>query len=140
MQKNRYYLFGIALTLLVLLILGNDYIRRDNAITVALLTMADETIGAIEEVACGVFFEGKDQDHCFQDAAIRQGDASVCEKIKGETFSKLAGNPPRDKCYMLIAVKKKDITLCGKIKGGLISYTPKMCLEKVAMGALAGKK
>ncbi len=75
---------------------------------------------------------GKDQDHCFQKAAVELSDPDMCDKIKAKTFTVYQGPAPRDKCYMLIAEKTGDPDPCFKIIGGKISYTRQECLYKAA--------
>ncbi len=91
-------------------------------------------IGAIEEIGCG-FLDGKDQDHCYQDAAVRGSNFDACDEIKAESFTELQGPAPKDKCYMRVAEKTGDPSGCDKIKGGLISYSKEECLQKAAITA-----
>ncbi|MFZ6015629.1 MAG: hypothetical protein ACOYUZ_04740 [Patescibacteria group bacterium] len=87
-------------------------------------------IGAAEEVACG-FISGKDQDHCYQDAAKRKDSFDTCAKIKAETFSALEGPATRDKCYLQVSEQKGDPSGCEKIEGGMISYSKEECVNSV---------
>lgn len=82
-------------------------------------------VGDIEGVLCDMF---PDSDHCFQNAAISEGQDENCEKIKGEGFKSSGSNPPKDKCYLLIAENTGDLSKCDQIKGGLMSYTREECI------------
>lgn len=96
------------------------------------LFMMSGCLGDLEEIGCG-FLDGKNQDHCYQDAAMRQEDPDVCAKIKAESFSDYEGPAPRDKCYLRIASETGDPSPCSKIEGGMISYTPEECYWKAAL-------
>jgi len=85
-------------------------------------------VGAVEEFGCG-FIDGKNQDHCYQDAAKRNESFVTCDKIKAETFSALEGPATRDKCYLMVAEQKGDPSGCEKIEGGMISYTKEECVN-----------
>ncbi|MDF1497111.1 MAG: hypothetical protein P1P90_03545 [Patescibacteria group bacterium] len=87
-------------------------------------------VGSIEELGCG-FMGGKDQDHCYQDAAKRKESFETCAKIKAETFSALEGPATRDKCYLQVAEQKRDPSGCEKIEGGMISYTQEECVNSI---------
>jgi hypothetical protein len=87
-------------------------------------------VGSIEEIGCG-FMSGKNQDHCFQDAAKRKDSFETCGKIKAETFSALEGPATRDKCYLQVAEQKRDPSGCEKIEGGMISYTKEECVNSI---------
>ncbi len=91
-------------------------------------------IGEAEEVACG-FVSGKDQDHCYQDAAKRKESFETCAKIKAETFTAMEGPATRDKCYLQVAEKTGDASGCEKIEGGMISYTKEECYIAAAKTA-----
>lgn len=73
----------------------------------------------------------KDQDVCYQTAAIQESRAELCEKIVGKNFLGASSNPPRDKCYLKIAETSGDLASCNQIKGGLMSYSREECLIKV---------
>lgn len=70
-------------------------------------------------------------DHCYQGAAVQEGQSEECEKIKGEGFS--GSNPPRDKCYLMIAENTGDYSACDQIKGGPMSYTKEECILGAAV-------
>lgn len=70
-----------------------------------------------------------DQDHCYQSAAVQNGNPEDCEKVKGEGFS--GSNPPKDKCYLQIAENTADAEVCDQIEGGIMSYTKEGCVEGV---------
>jgi len=80
-------------------------------------------IGSFMEAFCGWM---PDSDHCWQNAAVQEGDPDGCEKVEGKDFS--GSNPPQDKCYLLIAENTGDIDACDNIKGGLMSYTREECI------------
>lgn len=87
----------------------------------------DEVVGSAEEVACGGL-SGSDRDHCYQDAAVRMSDPSLCEEIEY--------GPPRSKCYMRIAEKEGDSDLCEKLMiypGSSGEYSRLECYQKVAV-------
>lgn len=87
-------------------------------------------LGNLEAAICD--FLG-DSDHCFQSAAIQEGESEECEKIKGKDFASGGSNPPRDKCYLLIAENTGDLSACNNIKGGMLSYTREECILGAAM-------
>ncbi len=125
MKKQSWYM--VVIIFVVLVLISFFYIAFTDALLVA----------EVQGWACPIL-SGKDEDHCFQDVAVKKKEPALCEKIKGESFSPLEGNPPRDKCYMKIAVELGDPSICSNIQGGLISYTPEMCLEAVATGYVPG--
>ncbi|MDT8358448.1 MAG: hypothetical protein RQ758_08110 [Methanomicrobiaceae archaeon] len=87
----------------------------------------DEVVGSAEEVACGGL-SGSDRDHCYQDAAVRKSDPSLCEEIEY--------GPPRSKCYLRIAEKEGDSALCGKLMiypGSSGEYSRLECYQRVAV-------
>lgn len=87
-------------------------------------------VGTINEWACQFY---DNPDHCLQNAAIQDADASTCEKIKGEDFSDSGSNPPKDKCYLRIAENTGDLSACDKIEGGMYSYTKEECILSTAV-------
>lgn len=82
-------------------------------------------VGTINEWACQFF---DDPDHCYQNAAVQDGNPDACKNIKGEDFSDSGSNPPRDKCYLRIAENTGDLGVCDKIEGGAYSYTKEECI------------
>src|SRR6056297_364002 len=87
-------------------------------------------VGTINQWACQFF---DDQDHCYQNAAIQDGDPGACEKIKGGDFASAGSNPPRDKCYLKIAENTGDLSVCDNIEGGAYSYTREECILGTAV-------
>ncbi|MDO8468215.1 MAG: hypothetical protein Q7S29_00455 [Candidatus Peribacter sp.] len=85
-------------------------------------------LGELMAVMCDFL---PDADHCYQAAAIQEGQVEECENIKGEGFK--GSNPPRDKCYLLIAENTGDYSACDQIKGGLMSYTREECILGAAV-------
>jgi hypothetical protein len=85
-------------------------------------------LGDLIAVMCDFFPDG---DHCYQTAAIQEGQTEECEKIKGEGFK--GSNPPRDKCYLLIAENTGDYSACDQIRGGMMSYTREECILGAAV-------
>jgi hypothetical protein len=83
-------------------------------------------LGDVMEIFCDV---GPDPDHCYQAAAVQEGDPADCEKVAGEGFS--GSNPPRDKCHLQIAENTGDPSVCDNIEGGFMSYSKEECLENV---------
>ncbi len=86
-------------------------------------------LGEIQYILCGTVI---DSDHCFQGAAVQEGNPDKCEKISGEGFESAGSNPPKDKCYLLIAENTGNMDACDKIQGGMMSYTKEECLQNVA--------
>lgn len=86
-------------------------------------------LGDIQYILCGTVI---DSDHCFQGAAVQEGDPDKCEKISGKDFEGMGSNPPKDKCYLLIAENTGNMDACDKIEGGMMSYTKEECLQNVA--------
>lgn len=86
-------------------------------------------LGDIMEVFCEV---GPDSDHCFQSAAIQEGDSEGCEKIAGEGFS--GSNPPKDKCFLQIAGNTGDPSVCDGVEGGFMSYSKDECITAALRG------
>lgn len=85
----------------------------------------------ITELWCN--FAWDESWHCYQTAAIQQGNSEWCEKInQPEEFKKAWSNPPKDKCYLQIAEKTNDPDVCNKIQWWLFSYDKKECFENVA--------
>lgn len=83
-------------------------------------------IGGFEELACLIV---PDPAHCYQGAAVDQGDSDDCEKVEQpEKFKAMGSNPPKDKCYMMVAQNTGDLDACDKIAGGLMSYTREECI------------
>lgn len=85
-----------------------------------------KNIARVEKFGCR-FIEGKDRDHCIQDAAIRGSDADRCDQILAADFTEMQWPAPRDKCYLLIAEKTGDSSVCKNIVWGLISYSQEEC-------------
>lgn len=81
-------------------------------------------LGDVMEIFCEA---GPDSDHCYQTAAVQEGDPDGCDKIAGEGFS--GSNPPRDKCFLQIAGNTGDPTACDGVEGGFMSYSKEECLE-----------
>jgi hypothetical protein len=86
-------------------------------------------LGEIQYILCGTVI---DSDHCFQGAAVQEGNPDKCEKISGKDFEGMGSNPPKDKCYLLIAENTGNMDACDKIEGGMMSYTKEECLQNVA--------
>lgn len=84
-------------------------------------------LGNLMGIACDLV---PNADHCYQAAAIQEGQSEECEKIKGEGFK--GSNPPRDKCYLLIAENTGDYSACDQIRGGPMSYTREGCILNAA--------
>jgi hypothetical protein len=82
-------------------------------------------VGTINQWACQFF---DNPDHCYQNAAIQDGDPDACEKITGADFAEAGSNPPKDKCYLKIAENTGDLAACDKINGGMYSYTKEECI------------
>ena len=87
-------------------------------------------VGDIMGVVCDFI---PDSDHCYQGAAVQEGDDSGCEKISGEKFKDMGSNPPRDKCYLQIAENTGNLEACKKIKGGPMSYDKDECILSTAL-------
>lgn len=88
-------------------------------------------LGEVESVGCG-FLEGKTQDHCYKDAALRSNDPAKCEEIQGAGFQ--FGNPAKARCYQELALETSDASLCAKISGGGSTGTTKEeCYQKLAI-------
>ncbi len=81
-------------------------------------------LGDIMEIFCEV---GPDSDHCYQAAAVQEGEPNGCDKIAGEGFN--GSNPPKDKCFLQIAEHSGDPTACDGVEGGFMSYSKEECLE-----------
>jgi hypothetical protein len=94
----------------------------------------NQLTGSAEEIGC-YFLNGEKADHCYQDAAVRQGDPAVCAKIKAENFTAVQGPAPRDKCYLRVAAATGDPAGCANIEGGAISYSLQECLYRAAITA-----
>lgn len=82
-------------------------------------------VGTINEWACQFY---DNPDHCYQNAAVQDGNPDSCENIKGEDFADSGSNPPKDKCYLRIAENTGDLGVCDKIEGGPYSYTKEECI------------
>ena len=83
-------------------------------------------IGGVEGLICSFLPES---EHCFQGAAVDQGDADECAKVEQPAkFKSMGSNPPKDKCYLMIAQTTGDLEACKKIAGGLMSYTQEECI------------
>ncbi|MFZ2189349.1 MAG: hypothetical protein WA057_04945 [Candidatus Magasanikiibacteriota bacterium] len=82
-------------------------------------------VGDLQSLLCDFL---PDSDHCFQSAAIQEGQVEECEKVSGENFKDTGSNPPRDKCYLLIAENTGNLDACKQIKGGPMSYTQEECI------------
>jgi len=67
--------------------------------------------------------------HCYQGAAVDDGNADKCAKVGvPDQFKGLGSDPPKDKCYLMVAENTGDLTACDKIMGGLMSYTREECI------------
>ncbi|HBU07593.1 MAG TPA: hypothetical protein DEB09_05975 [Candidatus Magasanikbacteria bacterium] len=89
-------------------------------------------VGDLQSLICDFL---PDSDHCFQSAAIQEGQIEECEKVSGANFKDTGSNPPRDKCYLLIAENTGNLEACKQIKGGLMSYTKEECFLSVAVSS-----
>jgi hypothetical protein len=88
-------------------------------------------IGGFEGIAC-LFIP--DSAHCYQGAAVDNGDPGDCEKVvQPEKFKDLGSNPPKDKCYLMVAQNTGDLDACDKIAGGPMSYTKEECFLTVSV-------
>ncbi len=118
---------------------GIDLILKASVISVVSLLFlqfiifgcVDRVAGQAENIGCS-FIAGKDQAHCYKDAAIRASDGSTCEKIVAEANS--WENPPKSSCYHEVAVKTGDASLCAKM-GPAFAYSddPGECYQDVAV-------
>ncbi|MDD4333288.1 MAG: hypothetical protein PHT51_04210 [Patescibacteria group bacterium] len=123
-------MLGIAvvwlLTIIVIWIIKKGLGKKASLTAVVLLCplLLTGCVGDLESAIC--LLMGDDADHCYQGAAVQEGDPYGCEKIEGEGFQ--GSNPPRDKCYLQIAENTGDLDVCDKIKGGLMSYTREECI------------
>lgn len=93
-------------------------------------------IGKIENAACSALPEGDMQEHCYQDAAVRAQEATICESITGDEFTAAQGNPRRNKCYRRVAEKTGDFELCDKLTPGSMAETKNGCFMLVAISEL----
>jgi len=85
-------------------------------------------VGRAFSVLCP--FLGGNEGHCYQRAAVFDGDPDLCQDIKQPEEWKQAGsNPPKDKCYLMIAEKTGDSSVCQYIEGGLGSYSQEECYQ-----------
>ena len=88
-------------------------------------------IGGSEEMGCEL---APDPAHCYQDAAVSQGDADICDKVvQPEKFKDMGSNPPQDKCYLMVAENTGSLDACEKIKGGLMSYSKDDCILEISL-------
>ncbi|MFH0891683.1 MAG: hypothetical protein V1867_02790 [Candidatus Falkowbacteria bacterium] len=85
-------------------------------------------VGELLGVVCDFI---PDADHCWQGAAVQEGDPYGCEKIEGKGFS--GSNPPKDKCYLQVAENTGDLSACDRIEGGPMSYTREECILGAAV-------
>lgn len=88
-------------------------------------------LGWLEGNVCDVT---PDSEHCFQGAAVDEGSADACAKVKQPAkFKDMGSNPPKDKCYLMVAENTGDLEACNKIAGGLMSYTREECILGAAV-------
>lgn len=80
---------------------------------------------ALTDIFCDMWLV-ENLDHCYQGAAIQEGDREECEKIKWEWF--VGSNPPKDKCYLLIAENTGELGACDSIEWWNMSYTKEECI------------
>lgn len=88
-------------------------------------------LGDVTQISCGFISDGKNQAHCYQQAALQKNDETLCDKApQADEFKKAGSNPPQDKCYYMVAQNKQNPQICKKIKGGLLSYSMEECIDK----------
>jgi hypothetical protein len=75
-------------------------------------------LGDVMEVFCA---GTPDSDHCFQTAAVQEGDTGNCEKIEY--------GPPNDKCHLMIAENTGDPTACEGMGEAFMGYSKQECLS-----------
>ncbi len=132
-----YIVAGIALVWFVVLAIVKLLKRKDLANKAALVLFVvfapfvlTGCVGDLQAMLCDFL---PDSDHCFQGAAVQEGDADGCEKVSGEKFKDVGSNPPRDKCYLQIAENTGDLEACKKIKGGPMSYDKDECILSTSL-------
>lgn len=86
--------------------------------------------GRLNYLSCGLV-NSRQQDQCYQWAAIQASELEWCERITGAVFVGLPANPMRDKCYLQIAKTVGKLEACDQIKGGLMSYSREECLQAI---------
>ncbi len=122
-----FILTGIWLAALIVLKLTR--LRAKTAVVLVMLLLGPMVltgcVGQFMAIACDFF---PDSEHCWQGAAVQEGQVAECEKVSGEKFAGSGSNPPRDKCYLMIAENTGDLSACDQIKGGLMSYSREECL------------
>ncbi|MBN2458410.1 hypothetical protein JXB31_04750 [Candidatus Woesearchaeota archaeon] len=96
------------------------------------LTSGCALLGKLESVGCGILPAGKNQEHCYQDAAVRMSSPATCDKILGYGWQEGDGNPRRNKCYRRIAVKTNDPSLCENLEPGRWAEKKEDCYILVA--------
>ncbi|MFZ5392401.1 MAG: hypothetical protein ACOZAR_04410 [Patescibacteria group bacterium] len=88
-------------------------------------------VGQLMSVFCPYLSDNA--GHCFQRAAVMDGNPDLCEEIEQPAEWKKAGsNPPKDKCFLMIAEKTGDESACQYIVGGFGSYTKEECYQAAA--------
>lgn len=100
-------------------------------LAITLLSSGCGLIGPAEDVAC---VASSDPGHCYQNEAVTEGNAAVCDKVtlpKGSEGS--ITNPPKDKCNLMVAENTDDPKTCDKVQGGFFSYSPEECLQQTAI-------
>lgn len=126
--KFLFWLVALWLAIIVVKIIIKKGLAKKASMTVSFLILPfllTGCVGTINEWACSFF---DDPDHCLQNAAVQDGDADGCAKVKGEDFESSGSNPPRDKCYLRVAENTGDLSACDKIAGGPFSYTKEECI------------
>jgi len=66
-----------------------------------------------------------DKDHCYQYAAVEQGNPDVCDKIVRDA--------PRSKCFVMIARDTTNKTICERITPGEGTYDKEDCYQLIAL-------
>ena len=102
---------------------------------ITMLLSGCSLIGRVEETGCRFIRDTKLQEHCYQDAAVRQSNPAVCYKILGTEWDPEDGNPRRNKCFRRIAVKEKMPGLCSRLEPGQFAETENDCYTLVARAA-----
>lgn len=83
-------------------------------------------LGDVMEVFCDstpmmIAGDGEgDADHCYQTAAVQEGNDENCDKIQFP--------PPRSKCHLLIAGNTGNPAVCAGVDGGMMGYSEDECL------------
>ena len=76
---------------------------------------------------------GDEQDHCYQQLAVEEGNAKVCDRINSErNIGTEKEDWPKHKCISMVAVSLCELDICEELEEGSKFFTVTRCMDQVS--------